>query len=167
MNIFVLSSSAYHAAVYQCDKHVVKMVTETAQMLSTAHHVHGGDVSGLYKPTHIHHPCTQWVCETVGNYRWTFALFEALLHEYTDRYEKTHACARLYNQLINHPDNLPVGNGRTPFVQCMPDQYKSDDPVEAYRNFYIHEKARFAKWRLGNVPEWFLTMENQNADLFI
>lgn len=38
MNIFVLSEGPVEAARMQCDKHVVKMIVETAQMLCTVGH---------------------------------------------------------------------------------------------------------------------------------
>ena len=43
MNIFYLSTNTDECARYHCDKHVVKMILETAQMLSTAHRVLDGD----------------------------------------------------------------------------------------------------------------------------
>jgi hypothetical protein len=42
-----------------------------------------------------------------------------------------------------------------PFAQAMPDQYKNSDAVRAYRDYYIYEKSRFAKWKTGNVPSWY------------
>ena len=51
MNIFYLHSDPKTCASMHCDKHVVKMILETAQMLSTAHHELDGEnvVEGLYK----------------------------------------------------------------------------------------------------------------------
>lgn len=40
----------------------------------------------------------------------------------------------------------------------MPDQYKvPDDAVKAYRDYYIGEKAGFAKWAYSSTPDWFTT----------
>ena len=44
MNIFVLNKDPVLAAQEQCDKHVVKMIVESAQMLSTAHRMLDGQV---------------------------------------------------------------------------------------------------------------------------
>jgi len=41
MNIFYLHADPYKAATYFYDKHKVKMILESAQMLCTAHHVYG------------------------------------------------------------------------------------------------------------------------------
>ena len=43
MNIFYLDRDPVIAAQMMCDKHVVKMILESAQMLSTAHRVLDGD----------------------------------------------------------------------------------------------------------------------------
>ena len=42
MNIFVLDRDPIQAAKYMCDKHVVKMILESCQLLSTAHRVLDG-----------------------------------------------------------------------------------------------------------------------------
>jgi hypothetical protein len=47
-------------------------------------------------------------------------------------------------------------NGLERFPQCMPDQYKHDNPVMAYHNYYIGEKAGFSKWTNREVPWWFV-----------
>lgn len=58
MNIFRLDNDPISAAIYQCDKHVVKMCLETAQLLSTTHRVLDGEEASpvLYKATHKNHP---------------------------------------------------------------------------------------------------------------
>lgn len=56
MNIFVLDPTPYAAAEQHCDKHVVKMILEYGQMLSTAHRLYDGklvtavDDQGRKKP---------------------------------------------------------------------------------------------------------------------
>ena len=42
MNVFVLDDDPVVAAQLQCDKHVVKMIVESAQMLSTIHRMLDG-----------------------------------------------------------------------------------------------------------------------------
>jgi hypothetical protein len=93
MNIFYLDRDPVIAAQMMCDKHVVKMILESAQMLSTAHRVLDGDEyankMGLYKLAHKNHPSTIWVRTSSENYRWLFNHYDALMQEYTYRYDKT------------------------------------------------------------------------------
>ena len=42
MNIFVLDRNPVIAAQMQCDKHIVKMIVESGQMLSTVHRMLDG-----------------------------------------------------------------------------------------------------------------------------
>lgn len=154
MNIFVLSEDPREAARQQCDRHVVKMILESAQMLSTLCHQHGRPAP--YKPTHPHHPCTLWAGECAENYAWLHQHLAGLLEEYTRRYGKTHATQAHLDTLWHHRPDLPSLGATTPFAQTMPDPYKiPGDAVTAYRNFYRGEKAGFAKWKLGDVPTWF------------
>jgi hypothetical protein len=62
----------------------------------------------------------------------------------------------LQGSLNDIPKNINKG-GLTEFAQAMPDAYKHEDVVAAYRAYYLGEKARFAKWRTGNIPNWWLT----------
>jgi hypothetical protein len=154
MNIFVLDADPSVAAKAQCDKHVVKMVLESAQLLSTAQQVNGNPGLGMYKPTHKNHPCTKWASETYANYSWLYQHFDALCSEYTNRYGKVHKSSGLLATL--HPSNFPgTGFVQTPFAQAMPDEYRSEDPVRAYRAYYLAEK-RFAEWnRSTPQPSWW------------
>lgn len=156
MNIFYLADNPTECAQYHADKHCVKMILEYSQLLSTAHRVLDGanapDV--LYKATHINHPCAKWVRESTANYEWLYNLLHQLHREYRYRYGREHASARLLNPLFNFPKNLPSGE-LTSRPQAMPDFYKSDNPIEAYRNYYIQEKAHLAKWKNRKVPYWY------------
>lgn len=185
MNIFILDTNPFTAAPYHCDKHVPKMIVESAQMLSTAHRVLDGteyiDDSGkrkikrwrmsdetfesvLYKACYVNHPCNIWVRESYHNYQWLFELFCNLCKEYTLRFNKTHLTEiKLIEVLHSLPLKIPRVE-QTPFAQCMPDQYKDADPVTAYRNFYLYDKSRFAKWdKLNNQPEWWYNTEEEIA----
>lgn len=159
MNIFVLDKDPVKAAKYLCDKHVVKMIVETAQLLSTAHHVldKSRAPKTIYKSTHANHPCAKWVRECVGNYNWAFEHFDALLQEYTKRYKKTHKSQTLRMALYWPPKNIDgvVSFRVTPFAQAMPVQYKQDNAVEAYRSYYKGEKKAFATWKFTRAPSWF------------
>jgi len=158
MNIFYLSEYADEAAEMHCDKHVVKMILETAQLLSTAHRVLDGDDyadrAGLYKVTHINHPSAVWVRQSEANYYWTLHLLWYLCAEYSKRYHKVHKTVRLIDALAVVPDNIPDGDFTEP-PQCMPDEYKNDCAVTAYRTYYKNDKAGFAVWKYTQAPTWW------------
>ena len=101
------------------------------------------------------HPCTKWVMQSSDNYKWLYDHGIELLRQYTLRYDKVHSMQALYmNYLIDHPTNISVDK-QTPFAQAMPEQYRNSDAVTAYRNYYIGEKKRFAKWAKTPMPSWF------------
>lgn len=159
MNIFVLDSNPRRAAEMQCDKHIVKMSIEYAQLLSAAHHMWNtphADI--LYKLTHKNHPSTKWVSSHPEHYRWTYDLACATWDEYTRRYGKIHGSARLRDILAETPDMTGCGYA-TPPPQCMPDECRvSGDSwecvVAAYQQYYRVAKAGFARWKLGNTPDF-------------
>ena len=169
MNIFFLHPDPLTAAEMHCDKHCVKMILETAQMLCTAHRVLDGDKcadqKGMYKTAHLNHPSTKWVRGSRLQYEWTYDLFKFLCDEYTKRYDKVHLTDAKLREILSTPPNLMTkmadwssnyGNKYTQPPQCMPDQYKTpDDAVKAYRDYYIGEKAYFAKWAYYPAPTWF------------
>jgi len=153
MNIFYLDEQPNLAAQFLCDKHIPKMVLETAQMLCTAQHVNGCGHDGIYKPAYIKHPSTQWVGSSLYAYEWTYHLFLDLLYEYEHRFDKIHACDQLREHLGVFP-SCHKGEPSAP-PQCMPEQYKGIDTVSAYRRYYIGEKLSFAKWVRGtSSPYW-------------
>jgi hypothetical protein len=150
MNLFILHEEPEIAAEYHCDKHVVKMIIEASQILSTVMHNKG--LTGPYKPTHANHPCTLWAAESKLNFSWVLRYQRQLGVEFTRRYYKKHKCSELS---FKFPDFIKFE--QTPFVQCMPTKHKiENDPVTAYRNYYLAEKRYFAKWKLGNIPSWWL-----------
>lgn len=151
MNIFVLDNNPKAAAEYHNDKHVVKMILETAQILSTINHKYG--VEAPYKATHANHPCVLWAQETSANYTWLVTLGFALCEEYTHRYNKIHKCSAVLAALAFPPDDLPVAD-RTPFAQAMPDDCKNPDAVTAYRDYYIKYKHNLASWKNRSAPAW-------------
>lgn len=152
MNIFVLDRDPMVAARYHCDKHVPKMVLETAQMLCTARIEHGLDAP--YKPAHRNHPCTKWVGQSLGNYMWTWCLGMGLGLEYEKRFGKTHKSHEVIKRCMKGSAHMG-GPDMTPFAQAMPDEYKTDDAVDAYRAYYAGEKAYFASWERGETPHWW------------
>lgn len=146
MNIFILSESPVIAAQYQCDKHVVKMILESAQMLCSA-------VGGEYRITHLNHPCTRWVRENQSNFRWLGQHAFALCEEYTYRYGKVHKSERIILDCYTRANTLPEGE-LTPFPMAMPVELQSENVVESYRRYY-HTKSSFAKWTRREVPYWW------------
>ncbi|MCK8826039.1 pyrimidine dimer DNA glycosylase/endonuclease V [Fuchsiella alkaliacetigena] len=154
MNIFVLDEDVKKCARYHTDKHVIKMILETAQLLSAAHHLTGNKSDELYRLTHKSHPCTKWVVKSINNYRWLVDLGLELCQEYTYRYGKTHKTQEKLEWLKNNEAELPDID-RTEFVKCMPDQYKVNSVVESYRNYYIGEKQHIASWKQRRIPNWF------------
>ena len=156
MNIFYLDNNPEKCAELHCDKHVVKMIVESAQLLSTAHHVIDGSSAraGIYKATHKNHPSAIWARTTDSNYNWLYVLWRELMREYKYRYMKTHACERLIEVLKKLPYNIQTG-AFTPPPLAMPEEFKVTDPIESYKNYYKGAKAHFAKWTNRSVPEWF------------
>lgn len=153
MNIFIIDTDPVIAAQQQCDKHVVKMVTESVQLLCDALIMNG--LSAPYKKNNVNHPCSIWTRTTIQNYQWVWTHGNALGEEYTRRYGKIHKSHSTLLNDVPYEIDLPK-NGLTSFVNCTP--YKDElDVVKAYRKFYCIDKKPFAKWKHGNVPVWFVS----------
>jgi len=158
------------------------MILEYSQLLSTAHRYLDGEETVvvkpetgrkskqwklpddrndvLYKATHVNHPSSIWVRQSRANYKWCFNLLQELYKEYTERYQKTHACERLANTLSKFPNNIPKGKFTEP-TQAMPDIYKvKGDSIKAYRQYYIGAKSHMFKWKNRDKPKWI----NEMAD---
>ena len=188
MNMFVLDEQPMKAAEYHCNKHVVKMILEAGQMGCAAHWMSWldkldktradfklmRDVKKFLKDnvpqdkqppwglTHVNHPCTIWTRQSLENYSWHMELMGCLLWEYNRRYNRVHKSVTVQQWLLrNTPLSFPV-QGRTPFPICMKEEYKvDDDPVKSYRNYYIKDKVRFAKWEpRAQTPKWYKEMLN-------
>jgi len=159
MNIFFLSLDPKTAAEYHCDKHVVKMILETAQLLYSAHWITDPTrlPVGAYKLAHKNHPCSIWVRESMDNYVWLTQLGQALCQEYRFRYgNKTHKTEAHLQWLSENPPALPQV-GRTVIRLAMPDEYKQENPVEAYRTYYRENKLKLrgiVKYTRRDFPEW-------------
>jgi len=151
VNIFHLDSNLELCAQYHCDKHVVKMLVEYAQLLCTAVNLHGG--SAPYRVTHKNHPCSIWVRESLENWMWLRDLSIALHKEYTHRYGKQHKSGLVAAALV--PPDLPQIGFTSP-PMAMPESYQQDDYVQAYRAYYVHEKSQIASWRNRERPKWFV-----------
>ena len=148
MNIFYLHSDPSKAPTYLYDKHCVKMILETAQMLCTAHHEFGEGANVPYKPAYVNHPSTKWARRTKQNYEWLYWYFVAINIEYHARYKKIHKSWVACRYALQ---NAPKGIPRTGFSQppqCMPDKYKDKCSLQAYWNYYINDKKH-----IGNRDE--------------
>ena len=118
MNIFFLDKDPVIAAQYHCDKHCVKMILESAQLLSTAHRVLDEDDAhpDLYKVAHKNHPSTIWTRSSEEHYIWLYELFRNLSIEFGNRYGKIHLS---WNKLGFVLDSLPKNRfvaDSTPYV---------------------------------------------------
>ena len=175
MNIFYLHEDPRQCAEWMVDKHVVKMILETAQLLSTAHRLLDGtesiDTSSgrkkrvytlpddrdavLYSATHANHPSAVWARQSVENYNWLVDHLFALSDEYTYRYGKTHlTITKLGVPIASPPLNLKEWD-MTPMPSCMDEQYKiGEDPIANYRNYYKYGKASMHSWKKRETPEW-------------
>jgi len=159
MNIFFLDKSPDLSAQYLCDKHVPKMLLESAQMLSTALHSHTMGIStGIYKEAYPNHPMTKWVGFNRDNFNWALENAMWIDEEYKTRFKKQHKSGKVIQCIIDNDyyKDIPDGFFSEP-PQCMPDEYKDKDYVTAYRKYYQGAKKYFAKWEKGVfAPEWWV-----------
>jgi hypothetical protein len=176
MNIFYLHNDPETCAIEHVDKHVVKMILEYAQLLSTAHRVLDGteytDYTKnnrkikrwrmqkdsmervLYKATHVNHPSAVWCRQSADNYKWLYDLWRELMKEYTFRYGKHHECEKLISVLENVPKNIGDG-GFTEPTPAMPDDYIiENDSIASYHKYYKQDKKRMFSWKNREVPAW-------------
>lgn len=182
MNIFYLDECPRQCAEWMVDKHVVKMIVETAQLLSTAHRVmdglevkvdyktdkgklrsknvwilpdHRNDI--FYNATHRNHPSAAWVRESVENYNWLVDHLFALSDEYTYRYGKQHLTIRkLGYEIQSPPRNLRNWDWTSPPSAMDTEYIVSTDPIENYRNYYKYGKAKLHSWKKREAPAWIL-----------
>jgi hypothetical protein len=155
MNIFFLHIDPEECAKMHVDKHVVKMILESVQLLCSAHHFTESEYVPPYKLTHKNHPCSIWVRESQDNYKWLVNLTEELCKEYTYRYGKIHKCEK-EGYVTDLKNNLPPipDTGFSKPRQAMPEEYKDDDSVVSYRNYYFYGKKHLHSWKNRNNPEW-------------
>ena len=155
MNIFVLDKDPAVAATMMCNKHVVKMILESGQMLCTAHwlaYLDGENGRPVlddfkrvkdaqewlrgyvveesqppWKMSHVRHPCTTWTSSSISNYFWLLDHMRGLLDEYTKRYKKRHKSEEVYVWLSkNFPMNAYTADfPMTPHPLCVPDEIKT------------------------------------------
>jgi hypothetical protein len=154
MNIFYINENPTIAAQQLADDHIRKMQIESAQMCSTAHWETG--TQAPYKRAHVNHPSTKWVRQSIQHYDWLIQHGLEICNEFTKRYGKHHKTQDVLEWLQINKPNIP-DNGFTVPPQCMPDEFRGPDTLEAYKKFYILDKVKIKKldWKkLNNKPEW-------------
>ena len=185
MNIFILHEDPVQAAQYQCDKHVVKMIVEYAQLMSTAHRIIDGTEwegrttkghrirrffhpdpdmqESLYKACHLNHPSARWVRQSAANYGWLYEMWVALCHEYTHRYGRKHLTQLKLEYTLLIPPLAINAEKRftqpTPAMAQFPHCIVEGDSLASYRQFYWEDKYAFAKWTNRPKPEWWIKYE--------
>lgn len=181
MNIFALSKCPVESAQQMLNKHVVKMPTESCQMLHTnalfqefverygyeptlrrLKEYHEEIESSLMKPAMLNHPSTIWAREIEDNTKWLYEHAIALCGEYTDRYDKQHGT---YERILQTPIEFDADSTlATPPIIAMADEYRIENPydnhcwefvIESYRHYYLEGKWRFAVWPEGKMPDWW------------
>ena len=155
MNIFILDYDVKKCAQYHVDKHVVKMILETAQLLCGVHHLTSQVTPQVpYKLSHKNHPCSIWTRESLSNYLYLCELGLELCKEYTYRYGKRHKSQDVIEWCLINKPNIP-DVGFTEPAMAMPDEYKVKSVVESYRNYYMGAKSGFTVWKNREKPFWF------------
>jgi|TARA_R110000796_G_scaffold20808_1_gene61737 hypothetical protein len=190
MNIFDLDDDPKKCAIEHNDAHVVKMCTEYAQLMSTAHRIldgtlwYGKSATGrkikryylendsfnktIYLACHNNHPSNIWLRQSEANYRWLYTMWSYLLEEYTYRYDRQHGAGKLKEYLFWSPTNIPKDVGLTNVTPAMgnfPDCIVENDSVESYRNYYWEAKRNLAKWKRRSPPDWWIQREQVEYNL--
>ena len=172
MNIFVLDECPKLSAQYMCDKHVVKMCTETMQMMSTIADHLGFD--SPYRPVMLNHPCTIWARESKQNFEFLKTHCEALCEEYSVRYygriHKVQITLKEYESVWEQVLQELPDIGLTEFAVAISDDsicrreenFDELSVVEKYRMYYVKDKISFAKWKYG-IPKWFSLMKGMKG----
>lgn len=177
MNIFYISHDPKKCAQWAVDKHVVKMILESAQLLSTSHRLIDGieytakTKTGrnvkrwslndsrdniLYTATHINHPSAVWCRQNVNNYYWLSCYLMEHCEEYTYRYGKIHKVesSGLLECLKTSPHAISKAAFFDPPAAMDTKYIISNDSVINYRNYYKQGKSHLHAWKNREPPEW-------------
>ncbi len=174
MNIFAVDRDPIRAATMLPDRHVTKMILESAQMLALVYSDHYWDIGiinkvdgtpfktakGAFKK----HPCTIWAADQTQNCAWLIQHACGLCHEFKHRYGKLHGLTKSLFEAkkLFHRE---VGRVITEFsmvdrfARAMPDEFKLDttiDDIEAYRRYVTSKPWVFENYlRLPERrPDW-------------
>lgn len=140
MNIFMIHNDPHAIARHYPDIHLRKMMIEYVQLLSNAWEPD----KAVYKRTHYNHPSSKWARDSRQNYEWLYSLVHSMGAEYFNRFGKRHLSEIKLRELPYHAPHLEYKN-LTPPPQVMPDEYKEEDSVIAYRRYYAYKLKDFRK----------------------
>lgn len=158
MNIFYLDDDIRHCAQFHCDKHVIKMTLESAQILCSVLCIN--HIKAPYKATHLKHPCVIWANQSLSNWLWLKALAGALNDEYKYRFNHTKN-HKSFDVILSLEIPLIPDLGLTERPQALPDEFKQNDPIQAYRDYYQSRKQHLAQWTKRGKPYWFVLSKKQ------
>ncbi len=157
MNIFYLDPDPQKCAQYHCDKHVIKLILETAQLLEAVHIIAGSVTPySTGKKGWSNHPCAAWAAKSIENYLWLCNLGQELCKEYNYRYEKIHALQKRIQWYFQNPPKLK-NIGFTEPYQAVGEELRNEklDAVSAYRRYYQTIKKDIVTWeKKRKMPEW-------------
>lgn len=157
MNIFILDKDPKTCVSYYVDKHVVKMILEHTQLMCSALFILD-KVETPYRPTHLNHPCTKWLIQSLGNWNYLKELNTHLNSEFKFRFnhDKNH---KAYDVMLSLVEPKSYNKTElTPFAQAISEPYRSinSDAISAYRKYYVEGKRHLAKWSKREKPEWYV-----------
>lgn len=162
MNIFALDKNPVQAAKWQCNKHVIKMIVESCQMMCGVYHAQG--IEAPYKKTHFNHPCSKWSRSSYYNFLWLIEHTYALCAEYTERYKRVHKSQAIVDWCEENSWQLKFDKEELePFALAINEdskcrllpEFDEGDPISCYRLFYKHDKSHLHAWK-QNKPSWIL-----------
>ena len=157
MNIFIFDTDIKKNVKQYCNRHVVKMITESAQILCTVLHKNG--IEAHYKPTHANKEVTIWAGRSKANFIYLLELGLAIGNEYTYRYGKIHKSQYVLFDIQDKLSRIEFKEFElTPFIQYTK-EIKHEDVTIAYRMYFNKYKQHIAKWKKRDVPEWFVKNE--------
>jgi hypothetical protein len=155
MNVFFLDECPEKAAKFHCDKHVVKMILETAQIVSTVYDRYEKHEEWMLKPCFRNHPCTLWAGNSRQNLIWLISLGIELNKQYMERYGREHKYLYMFFKLGAKRHSFMPDNGFTKPALAMPLECQMVDPVESYRLYYMTNKRNIVSWKNGK-PSWYI-----------
>lgn len=155
MNIFVTNLDPVVSAVDLCDKHIPKMLLESAQMLNNGIHKYEGK-NPIYRKLMINHPCSKWTLRSKANYEWLLNHAYEINRQFEIRFNNSHKSKAVLDICrVQYVDWNWLEHDLTPFAQAMPIIYRHSDTITAYRSYIKGEKL-FAKWSKGvEKPHWY------------
>jgi hypothetical protein len=153
MNIFFLDSDLTKCAQYHVDRHCVKIILESCQVLCTAY----PNGTAPYKHTHKNHPIAVWCRLNKANFNYVVRYAKELCKEYTYRYGKKHKCEEVLAWIDSNAPSIPEGDQTEP-PRCF-GEFKSsirttNSVVTDYREYYRLGKSHLFSWTGRAKPDW-------------